>query len=629
MLKSKSFTLEKPKQSEGWTKIQEWDRRWNKVLSIIFGVLSFMLLFAIVLANTMSTAAVLPPTAAPDRTTTSIETTTDFPSTTETTEFSTTDIVNTTIEDTTLDASTEGLGIVSAEMQHPPPFDGTIMIWEFCFIRFCNVTCTNGRIKQLSSIMDTLRRLSHCHQMNLEINRCTFPKRRIQRNWLETSANIKVLKITNSQVNSIDDRAFTSNCFKHLHTLVILNLDITKFYSTGTFKGLGNLQRLEMINLPLRYFNSEVFHPLANNLNTLVFERMNNELFPIQNITGNSSRNLANLKFLSLKYNRLESVNESSFEGLQNIVEIQLSHSNIAGVGRRSFDNLRSLKRLSMNGNNIEGLPKKIFDEILRNNEALIDVTDNPFLCDCGVKQLQKYLGDPITRYKFVMPLTCIMPLQCWEDFVKDCNICGQRSRPTSPTITTQVAPHSPSDNDTSFPSSEKPPKGKPDHYDDVACFNKAAFITLLVMSLLFSASVGAVCLFCALRHCPAFIKRAKFSFASNKPTTIEPVVYASTVSATPRSSTSKPPFLRSLSDTSIGSGRSYVSAINTPHFRTISWRMDKSNYMFENSIYLEDSVLDRPPPLPPHPRRNSSLTTNATSTRNYSANENIYELYE
>lgn len=58
MLKSKSFTLEKPKHSEGWIKIQEWDRRWNKILSIVFGVLTFMLLFAIVLANTMSTAAV-------------------------------------------------------------------------------------------------------------------------------------------------------------------------------------------------------------------------------------------------------------------------------------------------------------------------------------------------------------------------------------------------------------------------------------------------------------------------------------------------------------------------------------------------------------------------------------------
>lgn len=51
MLTTKSFKLDKPKKGDGWAKILEWNRRWNKILSVIFGILSFSLLFAIVLAN--------------------------------------------------------------------------------------------------------------------------------------------------------------------------------------------------------------------------------------------------------------------------------------------------------------------------------------------------------------------------------------------------------------------------------------------------------------------------------------------------------------------------------------------------------------------------------------------------
>lgn len=117
MLKSKSFNLEKPKKGEGWAKFQEWNRRWNKILTIIFGVLSFTLLFAIVIANiwhtnfrnydiitTTTTTTEAPPepptietTTYAMRTTTDSETSTDWDSTT--TEYTTEWDTSTTTED--------------------------------------------------------------------------------------------------------------------------------------------------------------------------------------------------------------------------------------------------------------------------------------------------------------------------------------------------------------------------------------------------------------------------------------------------------------------------------------------------------------------------------------------------
>ncbi|GAB0094888.1 hypothetical protein DMENIID0001_102140 [Sergentomyia squamirostris] len=643
MLKSKSFTLEKPKHSEGWIKIQEWDRRWNKILSIVFGVLSFMLLFAIVLANTMSTAAVLPPsTSAPDLSTPlPYDTSTiDDLTTTETTNPSTlSNTESTTIQDTTLDYTTDPKNFQtyyddSLNQDH-------IKFIEFCYMFSCNITCINGRASRITKIVDKLHRKSHCNIVNLEIDGCFFAGRRLMRNWLTTKARINVLKIINSDIRSIDEKAFGSCCFLNLETLVLKNLEIEKMISKNIFKGLEHLQRLELINFPISLFSNEVLVPFARNLKILVFEEMTILQFPVQNITGKFSRNLTSLNYLSLKHNHLTEVNKSSFAALGDITEIDLSDSNIKSIGMKAFDGTKALKKLFLNSNHIESLPEEIFDVILENPGALIDLSQNPFTCDCNLRQLQQYLYDPRTSHKFVLPLTCILPNECWEEFVMDCNICGKNVKPTPTVETTPVSPLSPRENWTNdfstttmmtvpWPtfSTQGPPLD-----DTVSCFHKGAFITLMIMTMFMSASLGAVALFCAIRYCPSLIKRAKFKLTSSKKCTrCEDVAFPpSNPSITPRSSTSKPPFLRSLSDTSLASGRSYLSAINPPRFSNISWRMDKSNYICDNSIYMEENIMDRPPPLPPHPRRNSSLTTNApSSTRTtYSTVENIYELYE
>lgn len=55
MLESKSFNLAQPKRQDGWVSFQAWTRKWNRFFATIFCVLSFMLLFAIVIVNVIET----------------------------------------------------------------------------------------------------------------------------------------------------------------------------------------------------------------------------------------------------------------------------------------------------------------------------------------------------------------------------------------------------------------------------------------------------------------------------------------------------------------------------------------------------------------------------------------------
>ena len=76
---------------------------------------------------------------------------------------------------------------------------------------------------------------------------------------------------------------------------------------------------------------------------------------------------------------------------------------------------------------------------------------------------------------------------------------------------------------------------------------------------------------------------------------------------------------IRSISDTSLASGRSYVSAINPSPFEIIAWKMDRIHAKQPPSFYNLEKLPDCPPPIPPIPKRPSD-------TSHYSNVEEIYE---
>lgn len=74
----------------------------------------------------------------------------------------------------------------------------------------------------------------------------------------------------------------------------------------------------------------------------------------------------------------------------------------------------------------------------------------------------------------------------------------------------------------------------------------------------------------------------------------------------------------RSVSDMSLASGRSYVSAINISPFDIISWKINRGRAQAAHVEYNLEKMPETPPPIPP-PKRPSD-------TSHYSYVDEIYE---
>lgn len=100
--------------------------------------------------------------SAPNITTTPVleSTTSELFSTMETSELSTSsELESTTTEETTSNEVTDGRIIQPTDYYHFHD-DDSLQILDFCFMISCNITCTNGRLNDITRIIDTLYRVS-------------------------------------------------------------------------------------------------------------------------------------------------------------------------------------------------------------------------------------------------------------------------------------------------------------------------------------------------------------------------------------------------------------------------------------------------------------------------------------
>lgn len=85
------------------------------------------------------------------------------------------------------------------------------------------------------------------------------------------------------------------------------------------------------------------------------------------------------------------------------------------------------------------------------------------------------------------------------------------------------------------------------------------------------------------------------------------------------------------VSVTSVGSARSYVSAVRPSPFEIISWRMEnnrkKSQFEKSDNCFYLERLPDKPPPLPPHPHRQSNQSSTTVSSEKSSSGLSSYSM--
>lgn len=412
MLKTTTMKWEKPKKGDGWGKFVEWNRRWNKILSVLFGILSFSLLFAIVLANILhtdyknfdfvTTTTATPPTTSrrpsstpttsteePFTTTVAMETTsttTDEPffSTTEDPEFSTT-TEEPFFSTTTENPSTTATGFTTdyptttwAPIVEPDPTTSTTKVTETAKTETETqptppgppyFTTTNTRATSVlpTPVCDS----TSCELLNCKVvlNNCLVTCVEAEESALDTSKVIDLL-VKNCQ----DERDYIQLLMVDLFPTNILSPDwlkirpkVTKLRITaklerieeGAFSSevFSEIQELELRNTLIIRLEKHVFTGLSSLLKLSLIET------GFFYIPGDAFTNIPKLQTLTIWDNSYPILltNITASSKYSNIVKIDLQLSDISNVPKESFIGVPSLEVLSLAKSKIRQIDVEAF----------------------------------------------------------------------------------------------------------------------------------------------------------------------------------------------------------------------------------------------------------------------------
>lgn len=176
---------------------------------------------------------------------------------------------------------------------------------------------------------------------------CTFEDNTIAKDWLNLPSTRVVNLYIRGQAEKIEEGAFDSCVFNQTQSINFDNLLISRLTS-GVFKGLSSIKTLQI-------GNSTKLKEIAN----YTFSR------------------LTQLKSLNLANSNIQKIDTGAFTGANNLVEINLS------------------------GNKLTTLSSGVVTAIAKRSKAVIDLTRNPWQCDCSLLELQSLLTNKNLRGSF------------------------------------------------------------------------------------------------------------------------------------------------------------------------------------------------------------------------------------
>ena len=111
-------------------------------------------------------------------------------------------------------------------------------------------------------------------------------------------------------------------------------------------------------------------------------------------------RGLHSLRELYLQENSITSIEAGAFTGLFNLSTLSINYNAITYIASEAFVGLHKLRALRLAGNNLTSISKGAFRNL--SHGIRIELDNNPWKCDCGIKWLQYLLhtGD-IARDQF------------------------------------------------------------------------------------------------------------------------------------------------------------------------------------------------------------------------------------
>lgn len=131
------------------------------------------------------------------------------------------------------------------------------------------------------------------------------------------------------------------------------NIDIVGQHLLDRNDALVN--RVEIIDSNIPFIITQIFTKFPN---VTVFQVFNGGLTRFQ---PGAFWNAANLRFMGIRLNQIQTINVNAFEGAWNLQTIDIVSCQVEAIDEKAFEDVPSLTTLSLSENKIEKLPVNIF----------------------------------------------------------------------------------------------------------------------------------------------------------------------------------------------------------------------------------------------------------------------------
>ncbi|KAK6172507.1 hypothetical protein SNE40_016143 [Patella caerulea] len=243
---------------------------------------------------------------------------------------------------------------------------------------------SRNRITKIKGL--TFTKLKNLHILDLSFNSLE----RLHHYMFDGMHELKILNLSHNFITYI-----SAHVFRSLKKLEVLDLSHNVLRSTSDFmfNGIYALQYLDISNNFLEYISDLTFNN-ATNLRTLHLDNNSIPQFNIPLFT-----HLRMLEILTLTHQPyLTNLVYNTFTGLDNLKHLNLSlNPRLSFVNPHLFSTLPRLQDLDLHRNNISYLSALTFHFNL--NLTHVDLSQNPFLCNCDIAWLAKMLRQNSSVY--------------------------------------------------------------------------------------------------------------------------------------------------------------------------------------------------------------------------------------
>ncbi|XP_052761742.1 polycystin-1-like isoform X2 [Mya arenaria] len=206
----------------------------------------------------------------------------------------------------------------------------------------------------------------------------------ISRNMFRELQELKLLDLSHNNIDSLD-----ADLFKNLNLEVIIlsgnNLQgfWNDYIDKKAFNDLDKLDTLILSDNRITDLPKDLLKEIDESIKTL--DLSDNPITSVSNDFLDDADQLTNLSVVSLDLSNcgISSLDRSVFRDVTSLTTLNLANNDLDNLHGDIFDACRDLSSLDLSSNQLSTISTNLFD---RQSSISVDFSNNPFTCDCNVR---------------------------------------------------------------------------------------------------------------------------------------------------------------------------------------------------------------------------------------------------